>query len=487
VANATYATSAGSATTATTAGTVTSNAQANITSVGTLTSLSVSGNTQSGNLLTAGVVSATGNITGNYFIGNGSALTGISASPGGSNTQIQFNDASAFGGNANLTFNKSTGNVNLGNLIFTTSNATNYINTVATNTGVPANVFSLNSSQIVIGNTYNGNANLNNQVFAPARGAKFQVWDTFNVSDSGGPRYAGITSTPYAILAGNISNNNSTLRAAGGSMTVGGNSSNYTYNVNGLFGIVGGTFAATVGQPNTTVAIGNTTVGNVSGLTTSITVQPGSNANNVMGLVSAGTISGNTIGNVAGLVFNFNSSSPNTISNVFGIYMNGNTASGGILGGALNNDGIRNATNYYFLYNADNLAQTRLGSLRLFNEFRYDGANTSGTLAVDKNNGQVQNVYLTGAITSVTFSNFVTSAATSSTTKYQTDTVTLIIRQGSTGYAVTMPTGSAYKYAAGTTTVGTTANSATMISVTATYDSITAADQYLITISPEFT
>jgi hypothetical protein len=43
VANATYATSAGSATTATTSGTVTTAAQPNITSVGTLTSLSVAG------------------------------------------------------------------------------------------------------------------------------------------------------------------------------------------------------------------------------------------------------------------------------------------------------------------------------------------------------------------------------------------------------------------------------------------------------------
>jgi len=74
VANATYAVSAG------TAGTVTTAAQANITSVGTLTSLSVTANVQAGNLRTAGQISATGNITGNYFIGNGSQLTGIASS-----------------------------------------------------------------------------------------------------------------------------------------------------------------------------------------------------------------------------------------------------------------------------------------------------------------------------------------------------------------------------------------------------------------------
>jgi hypothetical protein len=72
VANATFATSAASATTATTAGTVTTAAQANITSVGTLTSLTVSGNISAGNVsvstatVTLGnVVNANGNGVGN--------------------------------------------------------------------------------------------------------------------------------------------------------------------------------------------------------------------------------------------------------------------------------------------------------------------------------------------------------------------------------------------------------------------------------------
>jgi hypothetical protein len=70
VANATYATSAGSALTA---NTVTDNAQPNITSVGTLTSLSVSGNATVGN------INATlGNFTN--VAGNGSLLTALNAS-----------------------------------------------------------------------------------------------------------------------------------------------------------------------------------------------------------------------------------------------------------------------------------------------------------------------------------------------------------------------------------------------------------------------
>jgi len=64
------AATATSATTATTAGTVTTAAQPNITSVGTLTSVTVTGNVAGGNLTTAGQVVATGNVTGANFIGD---------------------------------------------------------------------------------------------------------------------------------------------------------------------------------------------------------------------------------------------------------------------------------------------------------------------------------------------------------------------------------------------------------------------------------
>ena len=82
------------------AGTVYTNSQPNITSLGTLSSLSVTGNIS----------------TSNYFVGNGYYLTGISGggTPGGSNTYVQFNDGSTFGGNAGLTFNKTNGNLTVG-------------------------------------------------------------------------------------------------------------------------------------------------------------------------------------------------------------------------------------------------------------------------------------------------------------------------------------------------------------------------------------
>lgn len=147
-----------------TSGSISATGTLSVTGNTTLSTLST-GNLSSGNILSGGVISALGNITGNYFIGNGSALTGIVAgggattfsniapsspaagdvwiqantaiqyvyfddttssqwaemeayqsfsgsggagTPGGANTQIQFNDSDSFGASANLTFNNAT-------------------------------------------------------------------------------------------------------------------------------------------------------------------------------------------------------------------------------------------------------------------------------------------------------------------------------------------------------------------------------------------
>jgi hypothetical protein len=70
VANATFATSAG------TAGTVTTAAQPNITSVGTLTSLSVTGNISGGNISATSANLTTANVTGNVIIGSTTVTSG---------------------------------------------------------------------------------------------------------------------------------------------------------------------------------------------------------------------------------------------------------------------------------------------------------------------------------------------------------------------------------------------------------------------------
>ena len=77
------------------AGTVYTNAQPNITSVGTLTSLGVTGNITSGNANLGNAVTA------NYFLGNGSLLSGLPSGSGVSN------------GTSNIAIPVANGNVNV--------------------------------------------------------------------------------------------------------------------------------------------------------------------------------------------------------------------------------------------------------------------------------------------------------------------------------------------------------------------------------------
>ena len=98
----------------------------------------ITGNSTIGNLVTSSTanlgsvsnVKITGGINGYYLQTDGAGTLswaagggGGSGSPGGSNTQVQFNDAGTFGGNSAFTFNKTTGalivtgNVTGGNLV----------------------------------------------------------------------------------------------------------------------------------------------------------------------------------------------------------------------------------------------------------------------------------------------------------------------------------------------------------------------------------
>ena len=95
----------------------------------------ISGSTISGSpgLLfdyTTNTLSASNNISASAYYGDGSNLTGISGgsgSPGGLNTQVQFNDAGAFGASADLTYNDTTNTLVLTGTLVATSSAPGYI------------------------------------------------------------------------------------------------------------------------------------------------------------------------------------------------------------------------------------------------------------------------------------------------------------------------------------------------------------------------
>ena len=104
---------------AATAGTVTTNAQPNITSVGILTSLSVSGNITTGNL------DGANSITANYFIGSGNNLSNIQgANVTGAVTyastanSVALANVSGAGNIASINLDGSTSNVLYGNGVF---------------------------------------------------------------------------------------------------------------------------------------------------------------------------------------------------------------------------------------------------------------------------------------------------------------------------------------------------------------------------------
>ena len=258
--------------------------------------------------------------------------------------------------------------------------------------------------------------------------------------------------------------------------------------------------------PNSNLSgVGNTRISFVRGLTSGVTLNYGSNIDVAMGVVStisqinnSGTGVYANIANAVGFVSLSNSGSnsltaTNQSTNFAHFYIPGDASS--ILtsanagANAVTGNVVRAASNYYAFRNDDDLAKVRLGSLNRFNEFLNSTGNTSGSVTISKNSGQVQYIGLTGNLTVAGFSNFITNTPTpQGANVYQADTVTLILNQGTTGgYTVAFPSDGTCKFAGGVSAVGTvTANSVSMVSVTGFYNQSTSADNYLITISPGF-
>ena len=92
------------------AGTVYTNAQPNITSLGTLSSLTVTSNVDAGNIR-----------SDNLLYANGTPYV-FTTDAAGSNTQVQFNDSNAFAGSNSFTFNKTTNTLSVTN--FSVANIT---------------------------------------------------------------------------------------------------------------------------------------------------------------------------------------------------------------------------------------------------------------------------------------------------------------------------------------------------------------------------
>jgi hypothetical protein len=194
-------------------GTVTTAAQPNITSVGTLTVLSVSGN-----------------ITGSYFYGNGSQLTGINTSGGATGATGPTGATGVAGATGSLTGNLTaningqgysisnvatitvTGNVIAGNVIANNLSGPVFIANVSTGQGIPTSPSGISQLPLMydnisanIGGGYAvGNSVIGSTFTAPVSGF-YQVSAAIGVTPS---NWANVTSYSSVGAIGVYKNNN---------------------------------------------------------------------------------------------------------------------------------------------------------------------------------------------------------------------------------------------------------------------------------------
>lgn len=311
VANAQYANDAGnaqnavSATHAATSNTVVDSAQPNITSVGTLTSLSITGNINSGN-------ATLGNsATANFFIGNITGnVTGNINLPG-SNTHVLFNNDGILGATNGFTFNSvtnavsisgnlSAGNASLGNLV-----VANFFQGSGNRL---SNINGANVSQV---------ANANYATFA----GTVSVANTANIANFAAR--VTINAQPNITSVGNLTNLVVNTAALNSSSPV---QFRQTWNnVNQLFTGIRQNITDT--NSNLDSLLIDLQVGNVSQF--SVTKNGTANAANINTTFIAGTLTTTSqpnitsVGNLTSLTVTGNINAPNVFANLFGSF-NGN-------------------------------------------------------------------------------------------------------------------------------------------------------------------
>jgi hypothetical protein len=240
-------------------GTITSSSQPNITSVGVLNSLSVTGNIAPGNLSTSGTVTA------NLFVGTFQGNISGNLTVPGSNTQVIYNANGNAGASSGFTFNSATnaisvaGNATLGNVLT--------IGLVSATGNVTGNYVLGNGSQLTGITTNYSNANVANYL----------------------PTFSG------NLTAGNISATGNLYAA--GLVSTGG-----TGSISGTGNIIGGNLLTSGIVSATGNVTGNYILGNGSQLTGITTSYGNANVANYLPTFSGNLTAGNisATGNVAG-------------------------------------------------------------------------------------------------------------------------------------------------------------------------------------------
>ena len=225
-------------------GTLTTAAQPNITSVGTLTSLTATGNITGGNLVTSGTLSVTGDATlgnaatANFFIGSGNNLSNIS----GANVTGQVGNALIAG---TVYTNAQPNITSIGSLTgLTVSNATGVVNFTTTanvTLGAVANLHIAGGTNAYVLST-DGTGNLS--WVAQSSGGSSNISNgnsNVNIPTSNGNiNFSAVGNANVVVVTGTGANINGTLNVTGqsnlgavGNVVITGGTANYMLNTDG--------------------------------------------------------------------------------------------------------------------------------------------------------------------------------------------------------------------------------------------------------------
>jgi hypothetical protein len=145
-----------------------------------------SGNVSGGNIRTAGQVSATGNVTGNYFLGNGSQLTGVitTITPNALSSTVHV-AAVTVGNTANIITDATTANT-ANTIVVRDANGAISVNGWTVGTHLTAVNYTATNSDYWIGTTAKSRTiTLPNAANGASTGRQYQIADTVHTGNPG--------------------------------------------------------------------------------------------------------------------------------------------------------------------------------------------------------------------------------------------------------------------------------------------------------------
>ena len=295
-------------------------------------------------------ITSTGTSAGTGIVTINAVLDGNS-SPGGSNTQIQFNDANAFGGNAGFTFNKTTGvlaapffsgpgnslsNIQGANVTGAVAFAGTANLVALANVSGAGNIASINltgsTTNVLYGNGAFGAVSIT-AFSSNVNGNGFDLGNVGNIAVTGaitvtGNANIGNIGTGGLITAtGNITGAN---LVTGGVLTVTGNANIGNIGTGGLITATGNITGGNITTAGAISATGNATVGNIIA----------TNIGNIASINITGNASNVLYGNGAFGAVSITAFTANVNGNGFSLGNTGNiavtgaiTATGNVTGG----------------------------------------------------------------------------------------------------------------------------------------------------------